>query len=213
MPNADHDRRCPVETEYSKLARIYDERWSHYIEASLRETLKRMDLYSCRNLLDVGCGTGVLLEKLKNRHPGIHLTGIDSTQEMLDIAAKRLPEDIHIERSLAESLPFEDSSFDIVVSCNMFHYIRKPVAALKEAKRVLKETGTIVITDWCDDYIPCRICNLFLRYFNAAHYKIYGKEALHALLSSSGFSNIKIDKYKMNWFWGMMTATASKKAL
>lgn len=213
MQHTEQGQKSSVEKEYAQLARVYDDKWSFYIEASLQETLKRIDVHSCQKLLDIGCGTGVLLETLRGKYPDIHLAGIDPTKEMLDIASKRLPKDIHIEQGWAESLAFEDTSFDIVVSCNMFHYIQKPVAALKEAMRVLKPTGMLVITDWCDDYIFCRICDLFLRFFNDAHFKTYRKHECYSLLSSSGFSDIKVDKYKINWFWGMMTAKAYKQAI
>lgn len=108
-------------------------------------------------------------------------------------------------------MPFEDETFDLIISCNMFHYIREPMVALKEMMRVLKPKGRVVITDWCDDYIACRLCDLFLRTFDKAHFKTYGKKACNELLFSAGFDEMKIDSYKINWLWGMMTATARKK--
>ncbi len=47
--------------------------------------------------------------------------------------------------------------------------------------------------------------------FNKAHFKTYRKSECSSLLFSSGFDEIKITSYKINWFWGMMTATAHKK--
>lgn len=203
----------PVQREYSRLAQTYDAKWSFYIEATLQATLQRIEIHSGQRLLDIGCGTGVLLETLERRNPNIILAGVDPTQEMLDIAGKRLSKKVHIGRSSAEKLPFEAETFDIIVSCNVFHYIREPSIALKEAMRILKPTGTFVITDWCDDYITCRICDLFLRIFNEAHFKTYGKRECYDLLCSSGFDDIKVDRYKINWIWGMMTATACKKSI
>ncbi len=201
----------PIQEEYARLAQKYDDKWCYYVEATLQETLKKVDLQPEDRLLDIGCGTGVLLKEIENRYPNTILAGIDPTQEMLDIAAKRLPEKIHLQRSWAERLPFETETFDVIVFCSVFHYIREPLVALKEVVRVLKPAGRVVITDWCDDYIICQIYDLFLRTFNKAHFKTYRKKECYQFLFLSGFENIKIDSYKVNWFWGMMTATACKK--
>jgi hypothetical protein len=79
---------------------------------------------------------------------------------------------------------------------------------LGEIIRVLKLQGKLVITDWCDDYITCRICDFFLHLFNRAHFKTYSRKECENLLRESGFYNIQIERYKINWLWGMMTARA-----
>ncbi len=208
-----NDHESPVQKKYSQLAQDYDDKWNFYIKATLQETLKRIEVKSGQKLLDVGCGTGILLETLENNHTDIILAGVDPTQEMLDIAEKRLSKKVRLEQSYAEKLPFETETVDIIISCNMFHYVREPNIALKEAMRILKPTGRLVITDWCDDYIACRIYTFFLRKFNDAHFKAYTKREFYNLLSSSEFDDIKVDSYKINWFWGMMTATACKKSI
>jgi len=203
-----HD--SPVQKEFAQVAEKYDDKWSFYVKATLQETLNRIEVYSGQRVLDIGCGTGILLETLEKKNPGIILAGVDPTQEMLDIAGRRLSKKVHLERSWAEKLPFEAETFDIIISCNTFHYIREPIVALKEAMRILKPAGKLVITDWCADYITCRICELFLLIFNEAHFKTYRKRECYNLLCSSGFNDIKIDRYRINWLWGMMTATAIK---
>ncbi len=59
----------PVIKEYSRLAARYDRRWSFYIEATIRETLRRLDIGSTDSVLDVGCGTGALLQVLSLSFP------------------------------------------------------------------------------------------------------------------------------------------------
>jgi len=200
-----------VQKEYAQLAQKYDDKWRFYVEATLQETLKKIELHPGESLLDIGCGTGVFLESLEKKYPDAILSGVDPTQEMLDIARKRLSKKVHIEQSWAEKLPFEAENFDLIVSCNMFHYIREPMVALKEIMRVLKPGGKVVITDWCDDYVICKVCNFWFQNFNKAHFKTYKKKECYEFLLLSGFNDIKINSYKINWFWGMMTATASKK--
>ncbi len=199
--------------EYGKLAPGYDRRWSFYIEATLRETLSRLELHPGESLLDVGCGTGMLLETLSVSVPNAELAGADPSTEMLQMARKRLDETVLLEQSYAESLPFSDASFDVVVSSSAFHYFGEPLSALKEMARVLRPNGRLVVTDWCDDYIACRICDLWLRLFNRAHFRTYGEKQCRHLLEQAGFGAVRVDRYKINWLWGLMTAVGQKRAV
>jgi ubiquinone/menaquinone biosynthesis C-methylase UbiE len=198
----------PVVEEYGRLASRYDAKWSFYVEATTRETLARLTLRPGERLLDVGCGTGALLQPLSQRYPDGQLTGVDPVPEMLAIAGRRLPSEVELRQGWAERLPFERERFDVVVSCNAFHYFREPVAALHEMGRVLAPGGRLVITDWCDDYLSCRVCDLYLRLFSRAHVKMYRREECRHLLLEAGYSTVDIDRYKISWLWGMMTATA-----
>lgn len=198
----------PVVEEYGRLAADYDARWSFYVEATTRETLARLSLRPGERLLDVGCGTGALLQPLSKRYPDARLTGVDPVPEMLAVARSRLPLEVDLRGGWAERLPFENEQFDVVVSCNAFHYFQEPATTLREMKRILAPGGRLVITDWCDDYLACRLCDLYLRLFNRAHVKVYRqRECLH-LLHEAGYRNVDIDRYKISWLWGLMTATA-----
>ena len=111
-----------------------------------------------------------------------------------------------------EALGADYGSFDVVVSCNMFHYIRRPVAALHEMGRVLRPGGELVITDWCDDYLACRVCDWYLRLFSPAHFKVYREREYLHLLKEVGHPRADIDCYRISWLWGLMTAKVTKDA-
>lgn len=202
----------PVTREYAKLARDYDRKWSFYIEASIRKTLARLQLSPESRVLDVGCGTGALLAELRDAQPAIQLTGVDPVEAMLTIARERLPEDVVLRSAWAEELPFADGSFDRVISCNMFHYVRQPLQALREMKRVLTPGGELVLTDWCDDYLSCKVCGLYLRIIKSAHHKAYSTSELRELLDAASLQQLSVERYKINWLWGLMTARASPKS-
>jgi hypothetical protein len=76
-------------------------------------------------------------------------------------------------------------------------------------RRVLRPAGTVVITDWSDDFLTTRLLDLLLRLFNRAHHRVYTQRRLGDMLRTSGFASVRCDRYKINWLWGMMTATAS----
>lgn len=203
--------KIPAAEKYARLAPEYDTKWSFYVEATTRETMARLGLHPTDRLLDVGCGTGTLLDRLSRSHPPAQLYGVDPAPEMLAVARRRLPAAVDLCEGVAERLPFKDGPFDVVVSCNMFHYIRQPLAALREMNRVLRPGGRLVVTDWCDDYLTCRACDLYLRLFSRAHVKVYRERECARLLREAGHTRVDIDCYKINWLWGLMTAMATKE--
>jgi len=206
--NAKKQAENALVQEYRALAVDYDSRWSFYVAATVQGTLARLVVNEGERVLDVGCGTGVLLAELGRLHPALSLTGIDPVDEMLDVARTRLPESVTLLQGWAEALPFADASFDKVLSCSMFHYSRKPQQVLAEIRRVLAPGGALVLTDWCDDYLSCKLCDLWLRLFNKAHYRIYSSSELQEQLELAGFAGVKVERYKINWLWGLMTAQA-----
>lgn len=212
MKPCTRQRQRSVANEYARLATDYDRRWSFYIEATTGATLARLTLRPAERLLDVGCGTGALLRCLARSHPAAHLAGVDPVPEMLEIARRKLPAPVELREGWAERLPFDARKFDVVVSCNVFHYVQNPIEALREMDRVLRPGGRLIITDWCDDYLACRLCDLYLRLFSRAHVKIYGARECARRLQEAGYLQVNIDRYKINWLWGLMTAKATKAA-
>ncbi|MFQ5690355.1 MAG: class I SAM-dependent methyltransferase [Gemmatimonadota bacterium] len=196
--------------EYGRLAPAYDRRWSFYIDRTVRETLRRLRVGPGARVLDVGCGTGALLEALAASRPEAQLWGVDASSQMLEVASRKLGPSVRLERGDAESLPFRDGAFDLVVSTNAFHYFHDPVRALAEMRRVLRAGGRVVITDWCDDYLACRLCALYLRVFRRAHLRIQRLEQCGRLLARAGFTLQALDRYRIDWKWGLMTAVGEK---
>ena len=105
---------------------------------------------------------------------------------MLSVARRKLGTAIDLREGWAENLPFDSQRFDVVVSCNMFHYILHPADSLGEMRRVLRPGGRLVITDWCGDFWTCRVCDWYLRFFRSAHINVYREQALVLLLEDSG---------------------------
>lgn len=200
----------PVVAEYAKAAKHYDEKWAFYVEATTRETLRRLPLAAASRVLDVGCGTGELLRRVRANVPDAVLAGLDPVPEMLDVAREKLSGRDDLRVGYADRLPWNAGTFDVVVSCNMFHYISEPLTALREMARVLRPTGALVLTDWCDDYIACRICNLYLRLTNRAFYKTYRQAECLELLKVAGYEVQSFERYKISWLWGLMTAVARR---
>ncbi|VAW14038.1 hypothetical protein MNBD_BACTEROID05-1177 [hydrothermal vent metagenome] len=197
-----------IQKEYARLASNYDQRWASYVLTTVYETIKRIDWKDVKALLDVGCGTGELLKTVHSQFPEIKLSGVDLSREMLEVARQKLEENINLQNSSSEELSFDSESFDVVVSCSAFHFFENPVRVLREFQRVLKPKGKIVITDWCHDYLSCQVHDVFLHLFNRGHSRTYSVKEIKDIFKEAGLKNIKIDCYKINWLWGMMTVEA-----
>lgn len=109
-PNSEDVRR-----EYARLASDYDRRWTFYIDTTVKATIDRLHLSGCKRLLDVSCGTGVLLERLGQRDGSISLFGLDISRPMLQVAVERRRGFLAVVHGGAEFLQFETGGFDQVV--------------------------------------------------------------------------------------------------
>lgn len=98
-----------------------------------------------RDVLDAGCGSGALSAALLER--GATVTGVDSSAGMLDLARRRLGEDVALRRAdLSEVLPFEDDTFDDVIASLVLHYLEDWAPALSEIHRVLRPGGRLLVS-------------------------------------------------------------------
>lgn len=197
-----------VRVHYNRLAAEYDERWSGYVEGATKETIRRLSLRPRDRLLDVGCGTGILLEQVHSQWPSVRTVGIDLSEEMLLVARRRLRGRVPLVQGDVAQLPFAGNFFDVVVSNSSLHYWPHPRRVLAEIARVLRRGGRLVLTDWCGDYLTCRVLNLKLRLTSSVHERTYRSAECLALLDEAGYSEVALERYRVDWFWGMMTVAA-----
>jgi len=199
-----------VRAQYDAVAPAYERRWSRYVDASVNATLTHLTVQPGERVLDVGCGTGLLLARLAERAPAGHLAGVDLSPAMIGEARRRLPDHVLLAVADAEDLPFATASFEVVVSSSAFHYWPAPARALAELRRVLCQEGRVVITDWCDDYLACRVGDRLLRLVDPAHRRIYGRAECATLLTDAQYQVTAIERYRISWLWGLMTAAARR---
>ncbi|MEL6461555.1 MAG: class I SAM-dependent methyltransferase [Cyanobacteria bacterium J06621_15] len=199
-----------VRAQYEQLADIYDLRWRKYITNTLTFLYNWEQFDSQSTILDVACGTGEFERLLLDKNPTQRITGVDISEKMLDIAKEKCRDYSNVEfhQTSANSLPFANHSFDVVVCANAFHYFEKPLVALSEMKRVVKPNGKLIILDWSKDFLVCRICDWILQIFDPAHQQCYTQTELHQLLISADFKINRAAMVRFGVIWGLMAVTA-----
>jgi ubiquinone/menaquinone biosynthesis C-methylase UbiE len=110
-----------------------------------RAIAERLDLRPTDALLDVGCGTGTALFELAGSVA--RAVGVDLSEEMLEVARSRTRPGVELLHADATALPFEDATFDAYRAERIYQHLADPLAALREARRVLAPGGRLVVAD------------------------------------------------------------------
>jgi SAM-dependent methyltransferase len=107
-------------------------------------------------VLDVACGTGKQAMRIAER--GCYAVGAEASMEMIGVGRWLQPESRAVMlRSLAESLPFADESFDRVICQGSLDHFADPLAFMREAARVTKPDGRVVIALANFESVSCRL--------------------------------------------------------
>ena len=127
----------------------YDGRW----EQVARNMIQHYKLDSNCRILDVGCAKGYLLFEFKKLLPNASISGVDISEYAIHHAKPEIKK--YVRRATAQNLPFEDESFDMVVSLNTLHnlYLFDLQEAVSELSRVLVKNGNsyIVVESYRND--------------------------------------------------------------
>jgi SAM-dependent methyltransferase len=132
--------------------------------------LDMLNAHPGHSLLDIGCGLGNGLAFCHEN--GLQVTGIDPSPYMLDIAEKNLGHRVDLHRGKAESLPFDDNSFNYASLITCLEFVDDPRKALEEACRVAKDKIFIgILNRYAFKKIKIRIKGLFTdSVYNHAHF-------------------------------------------
>lgn len=111
------------------------------------QLLAAADLQDGQAVLDAGCGFGGTLQRIQNRFKEMDLVGINIDARQLEIARRQVPGVRFVEGN-ACALPFETSTFDRVLAVECIFHFPSRLQFLKEAARVLKPGGLLVLSDF-----------------------------------------------------------------
>ncbi len=137
---------------FDAIAESWDSLRSLHVDDSKVESVigEWLGQTAIRSLLDIGTGTGRILEVLS---PQIERgVGVDQSREMLAVARANLErgscENCQVRQADLYRLPFAEADFDAAVIHQVLHYLDDPGTAIKEAARVLSPGGRLVVVDF-----------------------------------------------------------------
>lgn len=123
--------------------------FAQYLEPGAREFFARLDIAVGTRLLDVACGAGQIA--IPAARAGIKVTGVDIAANLIEQARQRARnEDLNIQfdEGDAEQLPYEDGSFDVVLSLIGAMFAPRPERVAAELVRVCRSGGRIIMANW-----------------------------------------------------------------
>ena len=115
--------------EFTKAAKVYESGHAGIYEMckdDYPQMLAELEHEPFADVLDVGCGTGAVIELLHEKYPDAHYVGLDLTPDMIAVAQAKCLNGCEFVVGDAEDLPFPANSFDAVLSSNSFHHYPNP---------------------------------------------------------------------------------------
>ena len=148
------DRYIPA-LSYHALTPLYDTvvGWTTRERLFKDALVEHARITAGHSVLDLGCGTGTLALLIHEQEPQAGVVGIDGDSKILCMAKKKARHRnvaVRYVQAMSFDLPYEDESFDRVVSSLFFHHLseKSKGRSLAEARRVLKSDGELHIADW-----------------------------------------------------------------
>lgn len=139
-----------------------------------------------RKILDVGCGTGMLMKELRQR--GYFVCGIENNRLAIEFCKKRGLEEIKT-CDLENNLTIDDNSFEVVTCLDVLEHIENDENLLKEFRRIIKPFGFLILT------LPAYM--YLWSYWDEmlGHKRRYDKGKLLEKLQEAGFQVVKISHF------------------
>ncbi|SFE02434.1 Methyltransferase domain-containing protein [Phytobacter palmae] len=211
-----------VEKQFGAQASAYLTSAVHASGRDLQRLAERLSAFPEARVLDLGCGAGHASFVAAGQVAQV--TAYDLSSQMLDVVAKAAKErgldNVTTCQGYAEILPFDDSSFDVVISRYSAHHWHDVGQALREVKRVLKPGGRVIIMDVMSPGHPVR--DIWLQTVEAlrdtSHVRNYSSGEWLSLLNDAGLTtcNLITDRLPLeygSWIARMRTPLALSEAI
>jgi ubiquinone/menaquinone biosynthesis C-methylase UbiE len=155
-------------------------------------TLSLLDLQPGDQVLEVGFGSGLTLQKALNQVPLCLAAGVDSSRTMVNIALKRnagavSAGSMDLKLGSMETLPYRDQFFDKVYAVQVIHFLSDPQQGIRELYRVVRPGGRVAL------YFEPK--EKFVKYKPLLDgiYRPYSEEEVHDLLQQAGFARVWVE--------------------
>ena len=187
--------------EFNSWAKTYDNFFNHlFFSFSNKKVVNLINFNKNSSILDVGSGTGILIEQLVS-NKNLRIYGLDLSPEMVRISKEKFKKNKNVTIALgsAVKMPFKNNSFDYVTCSHSFHHHPSSLQSLKEMYRVLKHHGKIIILDASKDGI---VRKLFCKIIDIIEGKVlhYSKDEMKNLFNKVGLNIINQQNFGLLHF-------------
>jgi len=203
-----------------RRARHCNTRWRTYTRRTVAEVLAMIDFAAVRSVperlerpprvLDVACGTGILLKELLERVPGIAGYGVDASADMLAqarIALNGQPrvqlEQVEVGAGETANLPYARGSFDLITFTNALHDMPESVGTLAGLRRLLAQEGQLVVEDFArrEPPFPWTIIEWLMRQIEGTYVHAYTLAEAQSLCQQAGLHVACGRSFTVDWLW------------
>jgi ubiquinone/menaquinone biosynthesis C-methylase UbiE len=203
-----------------KRAQHYNARWQTYTARTLEETKAIIDFAALRfvperlgrwpRVLDVACGTGILLKQLLVQVPSIEAYGVDASADMLEQARMALKGQLHVHLERVQigtgetaNLPYAQETFDLITCTNALHDMPDPVATLAGLGGLLTPGGQIVVEDFAprEPRFFWAVFEWLLRRIERNRVHAYTLAQARSLCEQAGLHVANGKEFTVGWLW------------
>ena len=186
--------------EFTRAAGKYENDFAGIYETCKKdypEILEILKEHPFETLLDAGCGPAPLIALLSEMYPDKHFTGVDLTPAMIEKAKEKNLPNADFVVGDCENLPFEDSSFDVIVCSESFHHYPNPQDFFNSVYRCLKPDGILFLRDYVADGILAWLVNhLEMPLANIAGHGDVGVLSKLELLKMCQKAGLKVERFQ-----------------
>lgn len=127
-------------------AKFYDSNLTDnpFVDDRLRKVIELASKLSATSVLDIGCGRGTLIQALRAASPSAKYVGIEIADSLGALAGTKGIE--VVKHDVSQRLPFEDETYDLVLFGEVIEHLFDPDYTLDEIHRILKRSGTLIVT-------------------------------------------------------------------
>lgn len=213
-----------------KHAHHYNMRWLRFNQRTLSETLAMVDITALRNIqqrrgctprvLDVACGTGLLLKQLFSQVPDMEIFGLDASVDMLAVARSALQDqpNVHLEQlkighGTLLNLPYRHEYFDLITCTNALHDMPEVVTLLAKLGKLLASGGKLVVEDFAprQPRFLWATFEWFLQLIEGNKVRTYTLKEAKLLCEQAGLSIDRERVFTIDWLWHGWVLSAYRK--
>lgn len=203
-----------------KRARRYNVRWRTFTEHSLAMVMTMIDTTSLHavleqekrppRVLDVACGTGILLQAIIKRVPEVEVYGVDASHDMVAQATTALKGYPHVQLQQAfvrsgvmAGLSFAPGMFDLITCTNALHDMMEPPGVLRGLESLLVPGGQLILEDYArrEPAFPWAMVEWLAHSVEGGQGHACTLAEAQELCTRVGLSIDAAQAFKVNWLW------------